>query len=210
MVKYNGFTLHPPRSRGGNTSWFMRGTFCGLQIERSTKTTDLEKAKSFVDRFVAANDETTIGPVELVYDAAWVIADDQPLPKWGLKLLDNARWRAKKRGVICDLTPDDIRALSQRAQARCEFSGIPFRGGYAGAKSDRRPFIPSLDRVVPEKGYTFANVRLVCFCVNVALSDWGEVALREVAVAICFGSRAPVRRRAESGTLHQGRDSGRA
>ena len=33
---------------------------------------------------------------------------------------------------------------------------------------------PSLDRIVPSKGYVWDNVRLVIHAMNVALRNWGE------------------------------------
>jgi hypothetical protein len=57
-------------------------------------------------------------------------------------------------------------------------SGIPFtfdRG--------RRFFdSPSLDRVAPEKGYVYSNVRVICWSLNAGLGDWGEDMFRKVAL----------------------------
>ena len=36
---------------------------------------------------------------------------------------------------------------------------------------------PSLDGIVPELGYTYANVRVVCYAMNCALGTWGEAPL---------------------------------
>ena len=33
---------------------------------------------------------------------------------------------------------------------------------------------PSLDRIIPERGYVYSNVRVVCYAMNCALGTWGE------------------------------------
>lgn len=33
---------------------------------------------------------------------------------------------------------------------------------------------PSIDRVIPNLGYVYSNIRIVCFGMNAALGDWGE------------------------------------
>lgn len=65
----------------------------------------------------------------------------------------------------------------------CELSGIVIE---RVAPGDYRthPFAPSLDRIQPSKGYTKENVRLVCFAVNRARSDWGDEVLLKIARAL--------------------------
>jgi len=50
----------------------------------------------------------------------------------------------------------------------CEFSGIPF------SKRKDKAFTPSLDRIDSKKGYTYDNVRIVCFIFNVSFMNWGD------------------------------------
>lgn len=67
-------------------------------------------------------------------------------------MVQDARKRARKRGLPFALTPDDI-----HIPKRCPVLGIPlkFNPGRAGPDS------PSLDRLVPQKGYVPGNVIVV-------------------------------------------------
>jgi len=57
-------------------------------------------------------------------------------------------------------------------------TGIPFN---MEAKS---PFAPSLDRIVPSKGYVLSNVRVVIHSLNIMMNTWGEEDILEVATAL--------------------------
>ena len=71
------------------------------------------------------------------------------------------------------LTQPEVEDLMIRSQARCEVSGVPFSGLIVpGCR--KRPFIPSFDRIRAKEGYTPDNVRLVCWAVNLAISEWGD------------------------------------
>lgn len=90
-------------------------------------------------------------------------------------LIYDAKRRAKARGLPFDL--DDYREqLDAKIRNGCELTGLPFRIGTSG---DNRRYIdrPSFDRIKAEKGYTFANVRVVWWGMNAALGEWGEEGL---------------------------------
>lgn len=80
--------------------------------------------------------------------------------------------RAAKKRVPFDLD-QHAKALQSRIDAGfCELTGIPFRLDLSRSFDS-----PSLDRIVPELGYTYANVRVVCYAMNCALGTWGEAPL---------------------------------
>jgi hypothetical protein len=94
-------------------------------------------------------------------------------------LARHARFRAHRKGVDFDL----LRCLPE-LQARigagvCEISGLPFNldGG-------RTWDSPSLDRIDPQRGYVYGNVRVVLHALNSAMGDWGEAKMLEIARAI--------------------------
>lgn len=89
------------------------------------------------------------------------------------ELEKEARKRAKKKGVRYSLPRNHIERLIEQQNYKCALTGIPF-SDLLPQGSTRRPFLPSVDRVKPEKGYTEENVRLVCMCVNYAMLDWGD------------------------------------
>ena len=167
-------TFYPPGTRKGNRTYVVRGRVGGREVEivtgcgrRHGKVGAEGFWRGFKDRFkvqaAAAGD-----------DRARAIA---------LKLLQGARYRAKKKGMVCDLTEHTILAIIGRAGGRCELTNIPFsRELIPGSR--RAPFAPSLDRIESGKGYTYSNCRLVAFSVNVALSDWVFEVLYRIVRAI--------------------------
>ena len=66
---------------------------------------------------------------------------------------------------------------------RCELSDLPLER-VAPGEYRTHPFAPSLDRIKPELGYIMGNVRVVCFAVNRARSDWGDAILMKIVNAL--------------------------
>ena len=93
-------------------------------------------------------------------------------------LVNRAKRRAKSKGVPCDLTTADIRPAIEAGI--CELTGIPF---YTG-QGPRRWNTPSIDRIIPSEGYVRGNVRVVLWCANAMLGEWGIVKVLEIADAL--------------------------
>lgn len=93
-------------------------------------------------------------------------------------LLNYARDRARRQELPFDLDREFLR--EKLARGKCELSGLTLQrvapGGYR-----THPYAPSLDRIEPAAGYVKSNVRLVCFAVNRARSDFGDEVLLTVA-----------------------------
>lgn len=88
------------------------------------------------------------------------------------KLVAMAKSRAKEKDLPFDLTLDFMLELWEHNQGACEILKIPLDLG----KSDLgkvHPYAPSIDRIVPEMGYTQGNVRIISYQLNVALSEFG-------------------------------------
>ena len=85
-------------------------------------------------------------------------------------LLNNARDRAKRYNREFDLDKEFI--IEKLKSGKCELTQIPFNRTIVGPYK-ANPYAPSLDRIDSKRGYTKDNVRLICFGVNRALSDWG-------------------------------------
>lgn len=97
-------------------------------------------------------------------------------------LLTSARKRAKAKGMDCTITLDHILEMARSSGERCAVTGISFCATKSKGQH-KAPFAPSLDRIDSTKGYTRANTRLVCVCVNMAMNQWGETVLRTIAEA---------------------------
>lgn len=81
--------------------------------------------------------------------AAW--ARNRP----GQYLLYNAKARAKKHGVPFDLAFDDV-----LIPEFCPVLGIPLEATIKGRRSFH-PNSPSIDRIVPERGYVKGNICVI-------------------------------------------------
>lgn len=100
------------------------------------------------------------------------------------ELLRKSKTHAAQRGIAFMLSRADIEAMYTTSAGRCAVSGLPFDQRYRAPGATKRPYAISLDRIDCARGYEPGNVRLVCALVNVAMGEWGEAALRRVAIAI--------------------------
>ena len=102
-------------------------------------------------------------------------------------LLNNARDRAKRKNLPFDL---DIDWLSLKLDiGKCELSGISFEQEIV-KQYRSNPFGASIDRIDPNLGYVKTNCRLICFCVNMARSDWGDEILFKMARGIINNNKS--------------------
>jgi len=88
---------------------------------------------------------------------------------------------AKARNLSFDLVMHDLVRLANKARGKCMLTGIAWDYKTLSQKSNRAPWKPSLDRIDPNRGYEFENVRLVCIAVNIALSDFGDEVFMRLA-----------------------------
>jgi hypothetical protein len=92
------------------------------------------------------------------------------------KLLDAARKRAKAKGIVFNLTLEDI-----------EIPDVcPILGTRLDGSSKKPPMInttaPSIDRLDPSKGYTKDNVRIICARANSLKGN--ATASQSIAIAL--------------------------
>lgn len=109
----------------------------------------------------------------------------------------SARHRAKKSGVEFTLTLVELAALFDRARGRCELTGIPFVFGTKTIQAEK-PWIPSIDRRDPTKGYTFENCRIICLAMNIALLNWGEDVFHRIAAGFRRNCTRVVEKRSQA------------
>lgn len=99
-------------------------------------------------------------------------------------LLNNAKDRAKRYGLEYDLDLDFV--LPKLRHGRCEITGVEFDFTVLGKRAN--PLCPSLDRIIPKKGYVRSNVRMICFVVNVMHHDWDDDLLLKMSRLIVENS----------------------
>ena len=90
---------------------------------------------------------------------------------------------AKTRTIEFSLSEDDVRNLYERANHRCQVSGIAFDMRQVDGVRIR-PWAPSLDRINPKSGYSVQNCRFVCAAVNLSLNQFGDDVFYQIAFSI--------------------------
>jgi hypothetical protein len=95
------------------------------------------------------------------------------------RLMRDVVERCRLRGVPVENTKDfRDRIQDVIDHGFCEVTGLPFL-----FETGRGPFVPSLDRIVPKRGYVPGNVRVVCLAFNTMVGDWGDDVAAQVAEA---------------------------
>lgn len=86
-------------------------------------------------------------------------------------LVAECRRRCAKKGWAFDLD-QHIGEIQARIDAgRCELTGYPL---HLKPRKGRHFDTPSIDRINPQDGYVYDNIRVTCLAANVMLGDWGE------------------------------------
>lgn len=93
-------------------------------------------------------------------------------------LFKGAEQRARKKGVPFDLTRE---YLAEIWTGRCVVTGIEFKGGRGNGP---KFFSPSIDRIIPERGYVQGNVRFVVWALNAMKYDGNDDDVLLLAEAI--------------------------
>lgn len=84
-------------------------------------------------------------------------------------MIADAKKRAKQKGLAFDLEDFREQLTARINSGLCELTGMQLR--LSGGPRDWDT--PSLDRIVPELGYTISNVRVIAFGLNVMMLTWG-------------------------------------
>jgi hypothetical protein len=94
-------------------------------------------------------------------------------------LLCGARTRARARGLPFDLTLEWVEG--RLAAGACELTLEAFHFGKP-RKGRVHPFAPSVDRIIPERGYTKKNCRIVVAQINLAINEFGQEAFKRLCL----------------------------
>jgi hypothetical protein len=91
--------------------------------------------------------------------------------------LSSARKRAAAKGLPCDIDSDYLKSIYPRDQ-KCPIFGITMKAGVRGDNDSA----PSLDKIIPERGYTRGNVWYISMRANRIKS---EHSLKDILIAAC-------------------------
>jgi hypothetical protein len=89
-----------------------------------------------------------------------------PIPQ----MVSNAKIRAKQKNLFFDIDSDYLRSIYPKDNM-CPVLNVPFQLGYVDENKKNKDYAPSLDRIIPEKGYVKGNLVFVCNIVNRVKSD---------------------------------------
>lgn len=108
---------------------------------------------------------------------------------WASFVVKSIRFRAKKKRIPCTIGKEDVVGLLARQGFTCALTGLPLkrqgdtpRENSTGAY--RFPMGPSVDRIIPERGYVPGNVRIVCNWANWSRSDLSDVDFKTLCEAV--------------------------
>jgi hypothetical protein len=110
------------------------------------------------------------------------------------KMKRDAFSRAKTRARLFEraiMTAEEFERLWERADGRCELTKIRLRPRPPSHGPDVYPWAASVDRIDRLKGYEYGNCRIVCAAVNLALNQFGEEVLTEIARSLFAFRVAP-------------------
>lgn len=93
-------------------------------------------------------------------------------PEFKHQLYARSMKNAGARRIPFLLTREQLDRMFERANGRCEVSGIEFDYKACG-RYRARAWIPSIDRIECKGAYSFDNCRLVCAYINMALNEFG-------------------------------------
>jgi len=98
-------------------------------------------------------------------------------------LVAEVRRRSARKGIPFDLDKH-VQEINARIKlGLCELTGYPMNASPLTVKYERRADAPSIDRIDPDGGYLYGNIRIVCLAMNTALGPWGEDAFLPIAKA---------------------------
>jgi|ERR1022692_1505463 hypothetical protein len=94
-------------------------------------------------------------------------AHDQTPKRKANMLRKTAKSRANNKHIVCTLNNEDVLRLLLVAEEQWREMGIEFDYTVGNGLGRQKPFGPSLDQIVPGKGYTLENIQIVPFFWNV-------------------------------------------
>jgi len=104
---------------------------------------------------------------------------------WVWVMYENAQKRSCKKGINFNLNYNEFLKIVSDTQGMCALTGIPFSFDKPNG-SRAAPYQPSIDRIASSGPYSYKNCRVVCYCVNLAISQWGESILKTIGEAFVY------------------------
>ncbi len=94
-----------------------------------------------------------------------------------LRQIGDAKIRAEQKRIPFDLDKYKDKIKERFNFGKCELSGISFQ-----YFKEINFASPSIDRIDSSKGYTYDNIRIICWGLNSLFNSWGEEASKEFVI----------------------------
>ena len=94
---------------------------------------------------------------------------------WYKRVYHDALTRTNKNGLPFDITPEYILSLYRKQNELCHWFQIPMKP----TVNQKDPQMPTIDRIVQEKGYTKGNIVIACFAANIGRNETSEERFKE-------------------------------
>lgn len=158
------------------TTWWARAIIDGKEYRFSTRTSDRRLAEQARLSWITARKSAHIDQEWRSLVTAWEDDSDS----WIGRTYRHMRSKSRARGWPDVMHYEEFVALVLQSSGRCALTGLMFDTKSKGAHI---PFSVSIDRIDSKLGYVAGNCRLVCLIANFAMRQWGEPALRKLALA---------------------------
>jgi hypothetical protein len=90
------------------------------------------------------------------------------------KLINAAKHRAIQKGLEFELEEYSKQIEDRIRKGKCEWSNIDFNMDCPKNDNPEQFRVPSIDRIDSKRGYTYDNIRIICWGWNSAFKYWGD------------------------------------
>lgn len=123
----------------------------------------------------------------------WETISNNPDPQKALEfsiksLINNAKTHSKPRKIPCDITYEYLMDLYHRQKGRCYYTNTPMKSKGIG-RTKRDLFDMSIDKIIPEKGYTKENTVLCCLGINFLKNSHTQETMMNALHTFCDNAR---------------------
>ena len=102
------------------------------------------------------------------------------------KLMHMAKNRAESKNLDFNIDTNHLVGLWDKNYGCCALTGTRFILDKYGEKGQVHHNAPSIDRIIPNRGYTKGNVRLITYHLNISLSDFGADIFEDLAKSFLY------------------------
>jgi hypothetical protein len=97
------------------------------------------------------------------------------------KLLGSVKDRAKKKRLQFSIDFEWLMEQFTKQNGCCALTNIKLE--FSKIDKHKNPYSPSIDQIIPHKGYTKDNCRLVCVAINLGMNEFGTEVFKIIANA---------------------------